>query len=81
MADFIESYAKPVAFRQFGTTFDGDVTVHEAFEQAGLNYSVESQPLFRAPEELINDMQNGNFDGLFDGTITDEMLIKQKQDE
>jgi len=81
MADFIESYAKPVAFRQFGTTFDGDVTVHEAFEQAGLNYSVESQPLFRAPEELITDMQNGNFDGLFDGTITDEMLIKQKRDE
>ena len=81
MADFIESYAKPVAFRQFGTTFDSDVTVHEAFEQAGLNFMVEEQPIIRAPQELIDGFVNGGFDTLYNGTLTDELLIKQKTDE
>lgn len=81
MAD-IQSYAKPVAFRQFGTQFDDvNVDVHNAFIEAGLDFEVKSQPIIRAPQELITPILNGTFDGLFDGAIDDAALVKAKTDE
>ena len=53
--------AKPVAFRQFGKQFaeGSKISVSEAFEEAGLNYNVTSEPLVRIPEHVLEAFQNG----------------------
>ena len=81
MAELFDSYARPVSFTQFGKQFDSEVSVHDAFHEAMLDFVVEEQPIIRAPQELINPIINGTFDGLYDGTINDAVLVKSKTDE
>lgn len=81
MAELFDSYARPVSFTQFGKQFDSEISVHDAFHEAMLDFVVDEQPIIRAPQELINPILNGTFDGLYDGTINDAALIKSKTDE
>ena len=81
MAELFDSYARPVSFTQFGKQFDSEVSVHDAFHEAMLDFVVDEQPIIRAPQELINPIINGTFDGLYDGTINDAALVKSKTDE
>lgn len=52
--------AKPLSFQLFGTNFDNaSISVQEAFDEAGLNYNVESQPLVRVPQSILQQMKEG----------------------
>ena len=54
------SFAKPLSWNLFGTSFDGkDVSVHEAFEEAGLNFSVDKDPLVRMPQTILDAYLSG----------------------
>lgn len=81
MAELLDTQARPVSFTQFGAQFDGNVDIHNAFIEAGLDFQVKSQPIVRAPMELITPILNGSFDGLYDGSISDEALLKAKTSE
>lgn len=43
----------------FGTNFEKPVTIEEAIQEAGLNYQVESQPMLRVPQEVIDAIMRG----------------------
>ena len=47
------------SWQLFGTNFDHPVTIEEAIESAGLNYTVESQPLIRVPQEIVDAILRG----------------------
>lgn len=81
MANLLDTEARPVSFTQFGKQFEENVDVHNAFVEAGLDFHVKSQPILRAPQELITPILNGTFDGLYDGSIRDADLIQNKTDE
>ena len=47
--------AKQSIFTSFGTVFEGEnVTIEEAFERGGLNFSVNTQSLIRVPEFVLD---------------------------
>ena len=53
------SEANKSSWQLFGTNFDHPVTIEEAIESAGLNYTVESQPLIRVPKEIADAILRG----------------------
>lgn len=81
MANLFDTDARPVSFTQFGKQFDGNVDVHNAFIEAGLDFQVKAQPILRAPQELIDPILRGDFEGLYNGSISDANLLKAKTDE
>lgn len=51
--------AKEVSWQQFGKNFDRPVTIDEAIKIAGLDYDVETAPLLRVPNEVIESIMRG----------------------
>lgn len=51
--------AKESAWRMFGTNFSSPVTIEEAIKEAGLDYSVDAQPLLRVPKEVMDAIIKG----------------------
>lgn len=52
--------AKPISWNQFGTIFhDENVTIQDAFDEAGLNYNVEQAPLLRVPQAVVDAILAG----------------------
>ena len=51
--------AKKVSWQQFGKNFDRPVTIDEAIKIAGLDYDVETAPLLRVPNEVIESIMRG----------------------
>ena len=49
--------AKEVSWQQFGKNFDRPVTIDEAIKIAGLDYDVETAPLLRVPNEVIESIE------------------------
>ena len=49
--------AKEVSWQQFGKNFDRPVTIDEAIKIAGLDYDVETAPLLRVPNEVIESIK------------------------
>lgn len=47
------------SWQLFGTSFDRPVTIEEAIKTAGLDYTVDAQPLLRVPKEVIDAILNG----------------------
>ena len=47
------------SWQLFGTPFDRPVTIEEAIKTAGLDYTVDAQPLLRVPKEVIDAILNG----------------------
>lgn len=47
------------SWQLFGTSFDHPVTIEEAIKTAGLDYTVDAQPLLRVPKEVIDAILNG----------------------
>lgn len=50
--------AKQLSFNIFGTTFNENVTLEEAFEKAGLNFNVEEERLIKVPQEVLDAIKN-----------------------
>lgn len=50
--------AKQLSFNTFGTTFNENVTLEEAFDKAGLNFDVEEERLIKVPQEVLNAIKN-----------------------
>lgn len=50
---------KQLSWRLFGTNFDSPVTIEEGIKEAGLDYEVGSEPLIRAPKEVVDAIRNG----------------------
>ena len=53
------SEAKEVSWKLFGTNFSESVTIEEAIKEACLDYEVDSQPLLRVPQEVIDSIRKG----------------------
>ena len=47
------------SWQLFGKNFDHPVTIEEAIQTAGLDYTVDAQPLLRVPQEVINAILSG----------------------
>lgn len=61
------------SWQLFGTNFDHPVTIEEAINVAGLDYTVDAQPLIRVPKEVIDAIQRGesiNFSPTRENIIT-----------
>ena len=47
------------SWQLFGTSFKHQVTIEEAIKEAGLDYSVNTQPLLRVSQDVIDAILNG----------------------
>lgn len=64
---------KELSWKLFGTSFNNDVTINEAFEEAGLNFNVEKGALIRVPQSLIDEHKRGDITSF---SFTDKDIIK-----
>jgi len=51
--------AREISWRLFGTNFSHPVSIEDAIKEAGLDYKVESEPLIRVPQYVIDAIKNG----------------------
>lgn len=53
------SEAREISWRLFGTNFNEPVSIEEAIKAAGLDYKVESEPLLRVPQSVVDAIIRG----------------------
>lgn len=55
-----ETGAKPIVWKQFGQSFDGqNIRVEDAIKEIGADFNVSKQPLIRVPQEVYNAIKDG----------------------
>ena len=64
--------AKQIAWQNFGTDVSNAASIEEAIEMAQLNYKVETEPIIRVPQEIVDAILNNE---QVDFTPTKEMII------